>query len=354
MPLPKLKMILTAVGCPGAVTMIRALKNNGERAVEIVGTDMRPEAAGRFFIDRFYTVPSGRSPDFVPRMLDIVEREQPDLVLPQSSYEVGQLAEHRDAFKACGAVVLVTSPESVRCASDKMLTYEALDGTEVPHPRSIRCTSLDSFLAAVHELGYPEKRVCFKPPDSKGARGFRVITDHVSRLDLLLRERSGSVLMTLHQATDVLGEAARFPDLMVMEFTEGKEHTVDVFCRDGQVLTGFVKTREAIKAGLAMYFETVDRPDLWEYGETVSERLKLEYFANIQFKGDQLLEVNPRVSTFVHQENFNMPYLGLKYVLGEIEESELQAASERVRSTRRTVRYYDQVFYDAQDLQGAL
>jgi hypothetical protein len=96
-----------------------------------------------------------------------------------------------------------------------------------------------------------------------------------------------------------------------------------------------------------MYFEIVEDPTLWRYGQVVAERLQLDYFANIQFKGGQLLEVNPRVSTFVHQEDWNMPYLGLKYLLGEVSAAGLQAANERVRATRRTVRYYDQVFYDA-------
>jgi hypothetical protein len=99
-----------------------------------------------------------------------------------------------------------------------------------------------------------------------------------------------------------------------------------------------------------MYFETVERPDLWHYGQVVSHKLGLDYFANIQFKGGHLLEVNPRVSTFIHQSDFNMPYLGLKYVLGEVGQAELAAATGRVRPERCSVRYYDQVFYDKRDL----
>jgi carbamoyl-phosphate synthase large subunit len=350
MALRKLKVLLTAVGCPGGVTMIRALKDNGEREIEIVGTDMRPEAAGRFFVDRFYTVPAGKSPAFIPKMLDIVKKEQPDVVFPQSSYEVPYLAQHRAAFKALDVPIIVASPEAITQSSDKWQLYQALEGSDVPRPRSKHCTHLDAFVAAVHEMGYPDQRVCFKPPFSKGSRGFRIVTAEADRLHLLLYERPDAMLMTLDEAVEVLGEAEAFPELMVMEYVEGIEHTVDVFCQDGRVLMGFVKTREAIKAGLAMYFETVDSPELWHYGRVVAQRLGLDYFANIQFKGEHLLEVNPRVSTFVHQEDFNMPYLGLKYVLGEVDEAALQAATERVRATRRSVRYYHQVFYDIQDL----
>jgi carbamoyl-phosphate synthase large subunit len=351
MTLSKIKVLLTAVGCPGAVTMIRALKNNGERELEIVGTDMRPEAAGRFSVDMFYTVPAGSSETFIPRMLDIVQRERPDLILPQSSYEILPLARHRREFEALGALPVIAEPEAVERGGDKWLTYQALEGSDVPRPRSILCTSLDAFTDAVYQLGYPEQRVCFKPPFSKGTRGFRILTAEADRLHLLLNEKPDAMLMTLDEALDVLGDAETFPELIVMEYAEGKEHTVDLFCQDGQALMGFVKTREAIRAGLAMYFETVDHPRLWHNGQTIVETLDLDYFVNIQFKGGKLLEVNPRVSTFVHQENFNMPYLGLKYCLGEIGASGLQAAAQRIRATRRTVRYYDQVFYDVEELE---
>ena len=45
-----------------------------------------------------------------------------------------------------------------------------------------------------------------------------------------------------------------------------------------------------------------------------------------------------------------MPYLGLKYVLGEIDAEGLRAAERKVRAGRCSVRYYDQVFYDAPNL----
>jgi hypothetical protein len=56
---------------------------------------------------------------------------------------------------------------------------------------------------------------------------------------------------------------------------------------------GFVKTREATKAGLAMYFETMDRPDLRTYSESGAQQLRLDYSADIQFKGDSLLKSAP-------------------------------------------------------------
>ncbi len=59
MTLPPLKLVLTAAGCPGASTLIRMLKANGEREIHIHGVDMRADAVGRFLCDGFSLVPAG-------------------------------------------------------------------------------------------------------------------------------------------------------------------------------------------------------------------------------------------------------------------------------------------------------
>ena len=58
--------------------------------------------------------------------------------------------------------------------------------------------------AAAHELGYPERPVCFKPVFSSGSRGFRILDPTVDRADQLLRERPGSVSMLLEEAVEIL------------------------------------------------------------------------------------------------------------------------------------------------------
>ncbi len=98
--LSPIKIILTACGCPGASTLIKRLKGNGERKVTIIGTDMNKEAIGRFLCDGFYEVPNGTSDEFIPAMMAIVEKEKPTLIFPESSNEVLSLAKAREKFEA--------------------------------------------------------------------------------------------------------------------------------------------------------------------------------------------------------------------------------------------------------------
>ena len=59
-----------------------------------------------------------------------------------------------------------------------------------------------------------------------------------------------------------------------------------------------------------------------------------------------MIEINPRISTIVYQEDLNLPYLGIKSALGEISREELMQLSAQVRPTRRALRYFDQVEWD--------
>jgi len=74
--------------------------------------------------------------------------------------------------------------------------------------------------------------------------------------------------------------------------------------------------------------------------------LGIEHFFNIQLVGEHVIEVKPRISTIVYQEDLNLPYLGVRHALGEISDEQLAALAARVRPTRRALRYFDQVEWD--------
>ena len=131
-----------------------------------------------------------------------------------------------------------------------------------------------------------------------------------------------------------------------MELAEGPERTVDGFAREGRVVLAHPKTREAMRAGLAMLFRTLDDPVLMDTAARIAAELRLDHFFNIQLVGDAVIEINPRISTIVYQEDLNLPYLGIKYALGELSDDEASALAARARTSRRALRYFDQVEWD--------
>jgi carbamoyl-phosphate synthase large subunit len=340
-----LTVVVTASGAPGTAALLRGLRLNGERTVRLVGTDMSPLAVGRHFCDSFYVVPPGSDVGFAEAVLDVARRERADAVLPQSSFDLLGLAEARDRFADAGIVALVSPPEAIRRANDKAAAYELLQRLGVRAPEWRRVTGGTQLRDAAQELGYPERPLCFKPVFSSGSRGFRVLDPTVDRARQLLEERPGSVAMRLTEALEIL-PAEGGPELLVMELAQGRERTVDGIARAGRVVLAHAKTREAMRAGLAMYFETRNDPELVDVAGRIVADLGIEHFFNIQLVGEHVIEINPRISTIVYQEDLNLPYLGVKHALGEIGPDELAAYADRVRPSRRALRYFDQVEWD--------
>ncbi len=338
-------VLVTASGAPGTAALLRALRMNGERSVRLVGTDMSPQAVGRHFCDRFYVVPRGSDPAFADTMLEVAAGERVDAVLPQSSFDLLGLAEARERFAEAGIAVLVSPPDAIRCANDKAEAYALLQRIGVRAPSWRRVTGGRELRDAAQELGYPDRPVCFKPVFSSGSRGFRVLDPTVDRAKQLLEGRPGSVAIRLTEALELLPETGG-PELLVMELAEGKERTIDGIARAGRIVVGHPKTREAMRAGLAMYFETQQDPGLMEIARRIVAELGIDHFFNIQLVGDHVIEINPRISTIVYQEDLNIPYLGVKHALGEITSDELATYAGRVRPTRRALRFFDQVEWD--------
>jgi carbamoyl-phosphate synthase large subunit len=336
-------VMVSASGAPGSARLIRGLRENGERDVRIVGTDMSERSIGRHLCDAFHVVPAGAKPEFPDAMLDVAQRERVDVVLPQSSHDLEGLAGHVERFPM---PVLVSSPETIRRSNDKAETYELLHRLGVPAPAFKRVNGSAEVAAAARELGYPNRPVCFKPVFSSGSRGFRILDPTVDRADQLLNERPGSVAMRLEEAVELL-PATGGPDLLVMELATGGERTIDGVADGSRIVLGHPKTREAMRAGLAMYFVTLEDPELMRIGDLIVSELGIEHFFNIQLVGEHVIEVNPRISTVVFQEDLNLPYLGVKRALGEITDSELREVASRIRPGRTALRYFDQVEFDA-------
>src|SRR5213076_1664278 len=94
-------------------------------------------------------------------------------------------------------------------------------------------------------------------------------------------------------------------ELLVMELAVGGERTIDGIGDGERVVLGHPKTRESMRAGLAMYFVTLDDPELMALAGRIGSGLRIEHFFNIQLDGDLVIEVNPRISAIVYQEDLN-------------------------------------------------
>ena len=341
-----LKILVSAAGAPGCSTLIRMFKKIEERPIEVVAVDMDKEAIGRFLADRFHPVPPADHSEYLETMLSIVKNEGVDVFYVVSSAEILKIAENKSLFENMGCRVTASDPEAIRIASNKYSLYKTLaEKTDVPLPRFYYPQNLDEFVESVRKLGYPDKRVCFKPHESKGSRGFRILDEHISRRDLLLNYKPESTFMSLEEFIGIFQEG-EFPQFIVMEHVEGNDYDAMCLADRGEPLLTTIKTREASRWGVIVKGELVNAPELTDICEKITRAIPLSYNFGIQFIDRKVIEINPRPSTFIYQEDLNEPYLAVKLALGEISHEEIRAYKEKIRYGRRMIRYMDQVFWD--------
>ncbi len=324
-----LSVFMTGAGAPGTYGIIKSLKMGARqegRKLRIITADMNPDSYGYHLADKGYSIPRGDSPDFIPRMLEICRKEKPAVLFSWVDPELLPISKAKKEFESAGTMVALSDPHAIETGQNKRKCYEIFkkDGI-TPEFRTAKNSA--EFEKAVKDLGFPRRPVCFKPSFSYGMRGFRILKPSVSRGEILFKEKPDIAVAEFEGIMGTLREyekGQRLPELLVMEYLEGKEYTVDMLLEKGRPVITIPRVRAATKQGISTLAVIEKNAEVIENTELVAKRLGLDYNANIQFRygkaGPKLIEVQPRLAGTTVAcvgAGANLPYLGMKIALGE-------------------------------------
>ncbi len=341
-------VLITGAGAPGAPGIIKCLRRVKERKIRIIGVDKDINSSGFAMVDGWYRGETAESEDFIPRIIDICKRECVDVVIPLVTNELMKFAINEVEFEGIGTKVVISGPEGLRTANNKHLLMQICKENGIPVPQFYKVCSWYEFEQAVYKLGYPELPVCFKPPVSRGLRGFRILREDIDRLDLLMNYKPTDVYTTLEDLRGVLEDATPFPELLVMEYLPGKEYSVDVLVNRGKPLIVVPRLREKLKMGISFVGITEDNDAIIEYSRKVVSLLGLHGNIGLQFKLDasgipKIIESNPRVQGTIVlclAAGVNLVYDAVKLALGE----EITDSQDDVQWGVKMIRYWEEVY----------
>lgn len=221
------------------LNVVRALTADG--GIDVVGCDVHPwNAAERYC--RNQTVPPARDPDYLPRILEIVEAHGVTAVIPSNDHELRALATNADQLEAHGARL------NARCAHqlsllDKLTTLQLFATHGVATPRQV---PLDG---SILPMVVRKRRV------GEGAKHVHIVRTAAER--------------------DALGEL-RPDDVVATEFVEGDEFTVDMLSDlAGNVLAVVPRLRREVRHGIVHFGEIVQDPMVIESATALGQRLGL-------------------------------------------------------------------------------
>lgn len=166
------------------------------RGSSLLAADFNPLAPTLYLADKGFGLPRVDSPDYIPLLLDLVQRERVSLIVPTIDTELPVLSRHTGLFAAQTCVALVSSSRLIEVTRDKWLTVRACGEVGIRAPRSWLPGE-----AASHEL--PER--------------------------LFLKPRNGSASQHTYAASrDRLTQILPLvPNAIIQEHLEGDEITID-------------------------------------------------------------------------------------------------------------------------------
>ncbi|MEI6155217.1 MAG: ATP-grasp domain-containing protein [Deltaproteobacteria bacterium] len=319
-----LKILVTGCGAPGTRGTLYSLRNNPDGVeVQLIGSDMNDTAVGRYWVDRFYTLPSPESDCYIDAISDIGQKENVDIVIPQTTREIEVLSRHRDYFSQ-KMRVMVSSGTAIQNANNKWRLLDAFKLLKLPYPSYFMTNTEDAFVEAVSSLGYPRKPVVIKPPVSNGMRGFRILKDNAWNLERFLSEKPNGEEISLNELLSILKRGHIWPELLVTEYLPGPEYSVDAFI-GSHARIAVPRLRRAIRSGISFDNLIEFRDDMIDITLRAGEYLDLEYAFGFQYKLDiegapKVLESNPRVQGTMVASLFcgvNVIWLSVREIMGE-------------------------------------
>lgn len=314
-------VLITACGNVYMPGTTKAIRENGERKLTLIGTDMNKDDTILEMVDRYYQVPRANDPSYVDVLYDICKKEHVDVVIPIMSAELEVLSLNKKKFEEIGTIISISDYEQLCIANDKLKLFNYMKNNNISCAKYYEVNNVEDVDKAIEEIGYP---IVFKACEGSGSRGFRIIDPTKSRFDILFNEKPNSAYTTLKEFKETLMEGS-MPQMLAMEYLPGDEYTVDMLVDNGEVKYSLCRRGLNVQTSIILDGVVEEEPEIISLCNEVATKLKLHGNIGFDIKKRKdgmpiIMECNPRATAGVSEfvaSNVNLLYLCVKMHLKE-------------------------------------
>lgn len=234
----------------GSILQLPAIEKAKDMGLQVVVVDMNPEAVG-------FSVP-GVIKEVIstidtPAILKAAKHHQIDGIITLAT----DMPMMSVAVVAKEMGLVGVSVDTALKATNKAFMRDALRAAGVPVPMFFHVTAKQEFLEAVSRIQLAGYRCIVKPADNSGSRGIDLLSDYDSE--------------TLENAYMYSKQASRSGKIMVEEFMEGPEVSVETLSTDG--LCHVIQITDKITTG-APYFVEMGHSQPSQLSKEIREEIK--------------------------------------------------------------------------------
>lgn len=299
----KIGVGVTCVGSLISQGIIKSIKQSDLAGrAEMIGFEYFPDTIGSYWVDRTYIMPDilkrgVTEEEYLTALQRHISHHRIRFLFIGMDFELPMMARNRERIREkTGCHVVASTPEVIRVADDKYLTFEFLKIHALPYP-------MTWLPEQVGEVRYP---AVLKPRNGERSRNVHVVKDERE-----MQEKLPTV------PNPVIQEAVG---------TRDREYTCGVLFLDGEVKTRIFLRRYLRDGNTSLAHHSPDTPpSVRDYVESVAVQLGPHGPCNFQLRlGEdgvpRLFEINARFSGTTYMRTLfglnEVEYL-LHYLLGE-------------------------------------
>ena len=344
----KLNVLVPSAGHPTRPSLLKCLKENGEREIRIIGVDMASDGIGPHIVDKFYNVPPRNDITYLDKIINICEKENIDVYYALGEEEAISAISRKDDFDALNTSIISPGyPEMVDIATSKCKWHDFLKAKGITHAnyRNIyRFGEIENF---IRELGYPDEDVFVKPARAKGGRGARVLTSKNLSKEYYT-SRYGEPKISLKSYMEMLSPLTKkeFHPILAMECLPGTFYSVDVLSNNGKVHYAIPKIRIQGSASNTTVGQVDLNPEAIELVTQICDAFKFSYLQNYEMRYSKdgrlkVYDINPRGGASIalcKAAGANIAYYAIKMAIGE------QIPQMKIKDKVKMIRFYDEFY----------
>ena len=294
------RVLITAIGGFLGVKNIENLKKAKPGEIYVVGVDANETCMGSKVCDKFFKVSTGEKKEYVSEIINIIEKEKINFILPCSDEEAISLAQQKNRINNMGAELLCVDESSIEVISDKLKTYEFLKSKKIEVPFFNEVNDYEDL--KIKAMQYYKKFSSFvlKETKARGNRGIYVVDVKNEKESYFNSSRELHTNIEIFQKKIFNRELGKFPKLITEKLYE-PAFDIDVLARKGKVIHAI--PRERINpAGVPFKGNIIRKNEkLIDIAEKVTKELNLTYLFDIDIMTNKngefiICEINPRPS----------------------------------------------------------
>lgn len=314
-----------------AIDLIR--QADGDGRFTIIHSNPNPRTPAARLAHAFHPEPTGLStPDYIDWCVAFCRAHAVDIFVP--GREATALAGAHARFEPLGTRVLSAASEAnLQRIHDKASFYAEtiLPGAPVAEFRHFEDAA--GFEAAYDSLRRRHAKLCVKPTHSIYGLGFAVLDEERNGAELLMAGAEYHVSLADFRAG--LVKLGTFRSMLLMEYLEGREYSVDCVGHSGRLVTAVVR-RKSSQAGAGQ--RITQRADILDATARLCATHGLNGIFNVQFREaagkPRLLEINPRMSGGIGMACIagpNLPWIALRGFADGFHELEIPMVRDGIR-----------------------